>query len=927
MVEVRVRLLGPVGVEVDGRAVKLGSQLRLMLAVLALARGRPVARERLTDLMWGRPAPAAAAATLRSHLAHLRRVLEPARPSGRAPQVLVTEDHGYALRLPADRLDFVRFERLLADGRRALRDSDAATAADRLAAALRLWSGPALAGVADRSFAVAEATRLDALRTTARRLRVEAEIALGRSEEVLAELSELVDAEPADERLRARLALALYRCQRLDAAIQLCADGLRLAHERGLDAPALQQIQTDILRRAPSLDWVPHGRSARPFQLPPDIPEFTGRAAELAAVCDRLTGGWRTGGWLTGDRQAAPAMPVVAIDGKPGIGKSALAVHAGHRLAGAFPDGALYVNLRGVQPHRLEPGEVLGALLQALGVADPPAQVDAASAALRSALTGRRVLVLLDNAADAAQVRPLLPAAAGSAVLVTSRRPLVDLDGASTMSLDLLTTDEAVSLLGRLAGRGRVDAEPAPARAVVQYCGLLPLAVRIAGARLRARPGWSVAAFAERLADQRRRLGELAAGDLAVRSSFRLSYQALDGADRRLFRLLGLLDGPDFGVEAAAALADRQVLETEHALERLVDAQLLETHRAGRYRFHDLLRLFAGDCTRTSDDETTRQLAVARALRWYARCADQAGQWVLQAARQPPNPRFACEQDALAWLDAERANLVAAAEQAAAAAPAPIASVAWELDRALVRYLHIRKYWSDWTAICQAAASAAARAGEPGAEGAAHRHLGMIRIQQRRFGDALDHLRYCVALLRQAGDGDEEAKTLCDLGILHGQLADWEQAAGHFRQAIEAARQIGNVRLEAHAINNLGLVLSEQGRFAEAVHHVNQTLRILSGMGEDLELSNTLDSLGTIYHKQGDYARAIDCYQRGLRTARRYGDRYNEANALRGLGVATAALRGEPAARRYLEQALEIFVSIEAPEAKDVERLLSSTVG
>lgn len=942
MTTVRVRLLGPVGLEVDGAAARLGSRLRLVMVVLALSRGQPVAPSRLAELVWGEPPPAAAAATLRSHVAHLRRLVEPARPPGHPPRVIVTEHHGYALRLPDAQIDAARFEGLLASGRSALRSGDPASAATLLTDALTLWRGAALADVAELSFAVADAARLDALRTTARRLLAEAALALGRHEEVLEELHELVAARPTDEALRRHLAIALYRSDQLDTAAETCSEGLRLAHQRGLDAPTLQAIQTDILRRSPSLVWTPPavpGAPVRPpaavpvppspvlpsvlplpvarppSQLPPDVAEFTGRAAELAAIVDRLTG-WQHHG----------TSAVAAVDGKPGVGKSALAVHLGHRLACRFPDGVLYVNLRGAEPHQVAPVDVLGRFLAALGVPGQqvPAELDAASAAYRSAMTARRVLVVLDNAADAAQVRPLLPASPGCAALVTSRRALVDLDVAVAVSLDLLPIDEAVVLLGRLAGPHRTAAEPAQARAVVRYCGLLPLAVRIAGARLRARPNWSVAVFAARLADQQRRLSELAVGDLAVRSSFQLGYQALDATDRRLFRLLGLLDNADFGVELAAAVAGLPVRHAEAALERLVDAQLAETHPPGRYRFHDLLRLFASECAEADETPQARAEAVAAGLSWYLDTVLGATEWlkpVPQRSSQLLDLRWGDDHGALAWLDSERVNLVSAARQAAAASPAAVGRVAWGLDEALLRYFNIRKSWSEWSGVCLAALDSADRAGELRAQAVAHRHLGVIHTQQRRFTDALDHMRHSLARFMELGDDSATAKVWGDLGILHAELRQFTESQDCFDSALTVSRVVGNRAMEGVLLNNLGLVHCQQGRYERAIECVQQALAIEAEISEATRCG-TLESLASIYFRQGHYRDAVRWYRRSLELSRQYGDRWNEAHALRGLGLAERELHGRPAAGPYLRRALAIFSDLNAPEAGDVERLL-----
>ncbi|MGH8897101.1 MAG: BTAD domain-containing putative transcriptional regulator [Egibacteraceae bacterium] len=535
-----VRILGPLEVEVNGQQVRFGPQQCVLLAILLLEEGRVVPTSRLVELLWGQAAPERATATLRSHVLRLRRALEPDRPAGAKPTMLVTEGAGegagYALRIRPEQLDAVRFEQLVDEGRAALAAGDPRTTVERLRAGLALWRGSALADVADRPFALREVARLEGVRRAARQVRIEADLMLGRHAEVLGELAGLVADQPGDEQVRRVFALALYRSHRIEDAARVCQEGLELLSDRGLDSPVLQELQRDLLRGAPALDWVPP-QAARPFQIPPDISDFIGRQAELAALRARL---------LAVVPEPGPAVAISAIDGKPGIGKSALAIHLAHAVAAQFADGVLWVNLRGAESEPLTPAQVLGQFLRALGVPDQqiPGDLDAAVASYRSALAAKQVLVVLDNAASAAQVRPLLPSNPSCAVLITSRAPLADLEEAAPLTLDLLTETDAVALLARLAGQERVDTDSASAAQVVRQCGLLPLAVRIAGARLRTRPHWPLATFVFRLADERHRLSELAVGELAVRSSFLLSYRGLKTAEARMFRLLGLLHGP-----------------------------------------------------------------------------------------------------------------------------------------------------------------------------------------------------------------------------------------------------------------------------------------------------------------------------------------------------------------------------------------------
>ncbi|MGH8907569.1 MAG: tetratricopeptide repeat protein [Egibacteraceae bacterium] len=926
-----IRILGPLEVEVGGRQVRLGPQQGVMLAVLLLEAGRVVPRLRLIELLWGEEAPAGALTTLRSHVRNLRRSLEPERKAKERPKAIVAEGAGeaagYALRVSPEQVDAYRFEGLLDEGRRALAAGDPDAAVERLRAGLALWRGRALADVADRPFAVREVARLEGLRRTAAQTLIEAELGRGHHAEVVGELQGLVTEQPHDEGLRRQLALALYRSRRQEEAARVCQEGIKLLHDRGLDSSALQALQRDILRQAPELEWAQPDapEPARPFQLPPDTPVFTGRRAELAALRARLV-----------STLPRPAVVISAIDGKPGIGKSALAIHVAHELAQQFPDGVLYVNLRGAEPERLAPAQVLGQFLRALGVTDEsvPADVEAASASYRTLLADKRALVVLDNAADAGQVRPLLPSGSGCAVLVTSRVSLVDLKGVAPLSLAVLDEDEAVTLLARIAGWRRVTAEPAEAAAVVRHCGLLPLAVRIAGARLRARPAWPVAALAGRLADERRRLEELKVGELAVRASFQLSYRGLDPAEARTFRLLGLLEGPDVTPEVAAALTECAVPAADAILERLVDAQLIETPAHGRYRFHDLLRLFARERAEAEDDEPARNAALERALGWYLATAEHASELLkptaLRAGGNGQSERgqpFADRQAALDWLEAERANLATAAAQAAAHAPAPLASIAWRLSDTLFRFFYLRKHWSDWQAVCEAAIQAAQRTGDRPAEAGPRNSLGVISYEQQRYEEAIASYEESLAIYRECGNRVREGTVLNNLGVAHREQRRFDQAIDLYEQSVTIARELGDRVGEARVLNNLGVIHREQRQFDEALGCLEQSLEIWRDIGDRPNAGLALSNLGDVHREQQRFEEAAVYYGEALAIFREVGDRYGEGLTLRALGLAVEAGQGAHAARSYWTEALGILSSLEAPQADEVRRLLETSYG
>jgi tetratricopeptide (TPR) repeat protein len=913
------RILGPLVVEVDGARLQLGPKLRALLTLLLLRANRAVPTAALQEVLSG-TGRTVTGATVRSHIYHLRRILEPARRGTAAPAVLLTADAGYLLRVQPERLDAVRFQRLVQDGRQALDADDPVTAAERLHAALRLWRGPIPDDVAGSPFAQDEIARLEGLYLTAREARIQADLGVGRHAELLPELELLTAQQPDHEGLRHLLALALYRSHRVDEAAETCRRGITRLLARGHQAPALQRLQTAILRRAPELDWPPRParHPPRPYLLPPDVASFTDRRAELATL--------RTG-LRASDGDTAPPAAVLAIDGNPGIGKSALAVHAAHQLAPHFPDGVLYANLRAEAEQPASPAAVLDYFLRAVGVADQdlPADPSVAGARYRSELAGRRILVVLDNAANEAQVRLLLPGTPGSAAILTSRARLA-LHEAVPLTLDLLGEDDAVRLLARLDHAGRVDADPGAGRRVARACGRLPLALQIAGARLGNRRTWTVAHLAARLADERQRLGELRVGDLDVRASFALSYRDLPAAEARTFRLLGLLETPDTTPGPVAALTGTTADHAEASLERLLDGRLLEQTDPGRYRLHDLLRLFAREQAETQEPAHERDAAAAGAFRWYLAAAEHADELLKpagqrQRTRSPAAP-FTDRATALAWLDDERANLVAATRQAATHPDPAVAAIAWRLSDTLFRYFDLRKHWSAWQAVCEPAVHAARRTGDRVDQARALNRLGIVYREQRRLPEAMAQQQRALALSREAGDADVEGSILNNLGITYQDQRDLPAAIACHRQRLAIARRLGDRYSEGATLNNLGDVYREQGRYPEATTCLQQSQAIFRDLDERRALAMVLNNLGEVAFAQGRLQEAIGHHRQGSAISHEVGDRYSEAINLLGLGHALAAARGRPAALGHWRGALGILTSLQAPEADEVRALL-----
>ncbi|MFL6072670.1 MAG: ATP-binding protein [Mycobacteriales bacterium] len=649
-----------------------------------------------------------------------------------------------------------------------------------------------------------------------------------------------------------------------------------------------------------------------PRQLPPDLANFVGRHDALKEL-DELAAA--AGG---------VALAVTVIVGPAGVGKTALAVRWAHRVADRFPDGQLHLDLRGHGPDRPVPATTaLARLLHALGV--PPGQVpvdlDEQSALYRSLMAGRRMLVLLDNAASAEQVRPLLPGGPDCQVVVTSRGWLSSVDGASHLRLDVLSEQEAVALLGRLAGPDRAAAEPDEASTIVRLSGLLPLAVRIAGARLASRPDWSLATLAGRLADERRRLDELQLDDLGMRASFAVSDEGLrtspDGQRAaRLFRLLGLLDGPDVGLSTAAAVAGLPPGEAGQSVDRLVDAQLLTPTGADRYRMHDLIRLYAREQAVREESIEDRQAALVRVLRCQLRAAASATRLLYpDEARRipagfepgPGDPRTRAE--AIEWVEAERANLVALMRQAATL-PGEGPALAVQLAAALYRPMDIRGYFRERLAINQLAVRITRDTGDRAGEAQALEDLATVYGQLGRLDEAIDCNERALAAFRDLGDRRGEAACLVGTGINYRQRGCFETAAEYLERGLRLSREDGHRPGEASALNNLGQVAQRQGRHAAAVDWHRQAIAVYRELGNRLGEAMALVNLGWAHHRAGQQDHAVVHLESGAALFRELGDRYNEAEGLWALGACHHAAGRDDQARAFWRRSLALLQDI-----------------
>jgi tetratricopeptide (TPR) repeat protein len=621
-----------------------------------------------------------------------------------------------------------------------------------------------------------------------------------------------------------------------------------------------------------------------PGLLPRDVPGFTGRDDDVA----RLTG-------LVGGGRVV----VTAIGGTAGVGKTALAVHVAHRLLPEFPDGHLYADLRGYTEGQdpVEPGEVLEVFLRRLGVPaeEVPAEVEERSGLLRQLLAGRRVLVVLDNARTEAQVRPLLPGAGGSLVLVTSRSVLPGLEVDERVSLDVLPEDEAVAMLARVIGDARAAAEPQAVTEVARLCGRLPLALRIAGQLLAAHPAWPASRLARMLTGERDRLARLGAGDLQVRVAFEVSYAQLAQEDARLFRLLGLHPGPDFDVMAAAALDGTEPGEAGPVLDRLAEAHLVTEDASGRFGLHDLLRLFARTTCQETDSPADQQAAEARLVDY---CADLAG---LLDSCVDPRLRQAAEQaaqeaggtlpsmrEALAVFQAERPGLLAAL---GLAAPRGWDEQVQRLSDSVIDSLTILRYLDDLLTVHEAALAAARRTSDRRGEGRTLNNLGNAYQELRRHQEAIDSYQQALAIKRETGDRHGEGQTLNNLGLAYQELRQYEEAIDSYQQSLAIYRDSGDRYGEGQTLNNLGNAYQELRQYEEAIDSYQQSLAIYRDSGDRYGEGQTLNNLGLAYQELRQYEEAIDSYQQSLAIYRESGDRYREGQTLNNLGNAYQELR------------------------------------
>nr|BFE38675.1 BTAD domain-containing putative transcriptional regulator [Actinomadura rugatobispora] len=948
-------VLGPLLVQVDGAPVTPPRSpiLRGLLGVLLAAGDHSVPSLRLVELVWPGRSDEVGPGSVQVGVSRLRQWLRRIDP---APEPRWSLDHdgaGYRLAVPAHTVDLGRF-RALVDGAEAAGHAEERAAL--LESALELWRGPLLADLSVLDFSdpllrsVAEEVHAAAAGLAA------AAAATGRAGPALDRLHALAEAHPLDERLEAGVIELL-------AADGRSAEALRryqayresVAEELGVDpGERVQAAYLSVLSQESGRRSGPARVPGPPVpaQLPPGVPDFTGRDEQVEA--------------LTGLLGARDHSPLALITGMGGVGKTTLALHVAHRLAARFPDGRLYTRLRGPDGAPVDPARVLGGFLGAFGITgqDVPPSLEDRSALFRTVLTGRRVLIVLDDASAEGEVRPLLPAAPGCAAVVTSRLPLAGLEGAGRIELGVFEPGQAVALLGRITGPDRVGAEPEAAAEIARLCGYVPLAVRIAGARLAHRRHRTLGWLAETLGDERHRLDELAAGDLAVRASFRLSYLRLPDGTRRLFRLLGLLEAPDFGEWIAAALLDVPYRAGRAHLEALVDAQLLTVTGADpqgrpRLRYHDLVRIYARELALAEDDAGTRNAAVRRALGAWLGLAERA-------AERVPGPCFATiggsaprhrlpaavAEDLLAdpmgWFDTERAALTAAVDQSCALG---LDEHAWELAASMAKYLDVRSLTQDLMRTHERAMELCASAGNRLGEAVMLRGLVDVAtwIANDRAGDAMgtsyEDSRRLLRLFEEEGErrgmadalvaqcwglvarGEEElaletarralrmaeetghlggeARAHQVMGVAYGERRP-EEAAEHLQRCLELARLHGNPRFEATAMQFLGAAHCLAGRIDIGHELLVDSLRVCHALKDRYAEAFSLLYLAKLYAALGD-ERALPTAHSVVFLSRRHGMEHHLADSLKVLGELELGAGRSASATTHLEESVRLW--------------------
>jgi DNA-binding SARP family transcriptional activator len=918
------RILGPLEVIGDDGPLDLGgARQHVVLAALLLSPNRVVPLERLVEALYGGRPPATSRSQAQIAISALRRSLA----DHGAGTAIVTRAQSYVIQVDGAQLDSQRFRELVA----AARDARDAGQPDRAVAsyreALRLWRGNALTGI-DSDYIRLAAGHLDEQRVVCAEDRILLELELGRHHEMVGELTELVAQHPLREQLREQLMLALYRCGRTADALQAYRDTRQvLVDELGIEpGERLRRLEHAILVADPALELASAELASDPRQvvrpphrtvthmLPADIADFTGRAKQVEEIHHHLL--------VVDGIEPRLAVPIIAISGKGGAGKTSIAVHAAHGLSAHFPDGQLFTDLHvGSEP--VSPMKVIDRFLRALGLAGAqiPETLQERAEAYRGLLADRKILVVLDNAATEAQVTPLLPGNPAQAVIVTSRGKMAGLAGAMHVDVDVFDAEKSVELLTRIAGSDRVASQPDAAAEIAALCGHLPLALRIAGARLSARQHWSVRQLVDRLSDETRRLDELRYGDMAIRASISLSYEGINDQARRLLRRLAILEVPAFSDWVPAALLDESSARAEDLLDELVSARLIETTTVaahGQYRLHDLIRLFGRERLAAEEPAAERHAALERVLDALLGLAQEAhrrhygGDFVCldigtRRWKLPDHLMVRLADDPLAWFDRERAMLLSAIRQAAEAG---LAGLCWKLALSSVTLYESRFYLDDWRETHEIALEAAQRARDERGEAAMHYSIGTLCMVEQHFESAREHFGKAARMFEAIADDQGVALVIRLIAFLDRMSGRLDDSVRNYERALSLFRAGGDQVAAAYVLQSLAEVGLARGEADAAQGLLAEALRLSQSVGSSRVEAQVLYRMGEARLLTGDPELASEAFERALAKVQETRDLLGEAYALQGLGVARVRQGERAAGRRALDRAMALARSL-----------------
>ncbi|MBF8184551.1 tetratricopeptide repeat protein [Nonomuraea sp. K274] len=907
-----IRILGPLEVRIAGHEVTVpGRNGPWLLAGLALGLGRPVPEDRLTEWVWG-PAGASVGA-LRTGISRIRTWL---RDQMSLPDAIELTAHGYRLNIARVRLDAARFMELTET---AVAERDPARRLDLFQQALAEWRAPVLLGAPEGLRACPEAHRLDTAQLTCVMNLADLALVLDRPQEAVDQVVHLAGRHPYDERLHARLITVLGASGRRAQALRWFeATRRRLADELGIDpSPELRDAHAALLAEEARASGQGTARPAVPNMLPPDVTDFTGRERIRQELRRYLCDASRN------------TVSIAAVSGMGGIGKTALALHLAYEIRAQFPGGQLYMDLHGTgtRTEPVDPTEVLSRFLRILGVGGDsiPPTLDERAELFRTLMSDRRALIILDNATDAAHVMPVLPGSPSCAVIITSRRSLGALAGAWHVDLDVLSPSQATTLLERIVGKERLARDPAAARELPSLCGYLPLALRIAGARLAAKRHWTTTTLVAHLSDERRRLDEFAYGPLHVRAVFALSYQGLEPEEQRAFRRLGLIEVTSFASWAAAALLDVDVPEADRLLETLVDAQLLQVaanDSAGRtrYLFHDLVRLFSREMGEAEDPAQVRKDAVERMLSCllsvsrgaYSALYGGEHQIVRGSPKRWRLPADYVEElvaDPVEWFETERLTIVNAVHLAASAGHEDLS---WDLACTTSIFFSLLKYLDDQHTTLETGYAAAERAGDVRGMAAVLQRRGMLHVDKALYDLGTADYDRSLELFQEAGDVHGQGIARTYLAMVDRFVGRFDQAMGRYEQALEELREAGDLGTEAFVLRNIAQIHLDQDRLQLARVNFEAALAIYEPLNTPRGLAQTLYWLGSLDLREKRYGEARDAFTRTLTSARTIGDRVGESLALHGLGESSMRQGLLEEAEAALTQAVDITQSLKS---------------